>query len=337
VAKTRNMRFGSAVGIGSGAYGDANYQAILVRDCGLIVPENELKWQSIRPSPTTYDFTGADTLLAFAEANGIEMRGHNLMWQNQQWLPAWTQTYDYGPNPAAEAARLITDHVTTVCQRYAGHIKSWDAVNEAVDPSTGGLQQTIFSQKMGSVEAVLDLVFKTARQVLPTAQLVYNDYMSWESGNTAHRTGVLNLLAGFRARNIPVDALGVQSHIRINSPSAPREETEWRQFLDQVVAMGYQLIVTEFDVDDAGLPADIPTRDAGVAAYGRAYLDLMFSYPQLRDVLAWGMVDKYSWLQSFSPRADGVPKRPNPYDSNYQPKALYQSISDAFQATTARS
>ena len=56
-------------------------------DCGLIVPENELKWQSIRPSPTTYDFSGADTLLTFAEANGIEMRGHNLMWQNQQWLP----------------------------------------------------------------------------------------------------------------------------------------------------------------------------------------------------------------------------------------------------------
>ena len=342
VAKTRNMRFGSAVGAGApgtqaSSYSDANYRAILVRDCGLIVPENELKWQSIRPSPTTYDFTGADTLLAFAEANGLEMRGHNLMWQNQQWLPAWTQTYDYGPSPATEAARLITDHVTTVCQRYAGHIKSWDAVNEAVDPSTGALQQTIFSQKLGSVEAVLDLVFKTARQVLPTAQLVYNDYMSWESGNDAHRAGVLSLLAGFKARNIPVDALGVQSHIKVLTPSAPREEAAWRQFLDQVVAMGYGLIITEFDVDDSGLPADIPTRDAGVAAYGRAYLDLMFSYPQLRDMLCWGMVDSYSWLQSFNPRPDGLQKRPDPYDLRDQPKALYNSISDAFQATSIRS
>ena len=341
VAKTRNMRFGSAVGAGppgtqASSYSDANYRAILVRDCGLIVPENELKWQAIRPSPTTFDFTGADTLMAFAETNGLEMRGHNLMWQNQKWLPAWTQTYNFGANPASEAARLITEHVTTVCQRYAGRIRSWDAVNEAVDPATGSLRQTAFSQAMGSVEAVLDLVFTTARQVLPSAQLVYNDYMGWESGNTAHRAGVLKLLAGFRARNVPVDALGVQSHLRIGSAAAPREEAAWRQFLDQVVAMGYSLIITELDVDDGGLPADIPTRDAGVAAYARAYLDLMFSYPQLRDVLAWGMVDPYSWLQSFSPRADGAAKRPDPYDAAYQPKSLYQAIADAFQATGVR-
>ena len=210
VAATRNMRFGSAVGAApagtqAGSYNDPNYRDILVRDCGLIVPENELKWQTIRPSPTTYDFSRADLLMDFATANGLAMRGHNLMWHNNQWLPAWTQSYDYGPSPATEAARLITEHVTTVCQRYSGRILSWDAVNEAVDPATGGLRQTIFSQKMGSATAVLDLVFRTARQVLPTAQLVYNDYMSWESGNDLHRAGVLNLLAGFRARGVPVE------------------------------------------------------------------------------------------------------------------------------------
>ena len=277
----------------------------------------------------------------FATANGLAMRGHNLMWQNDQWLPAWTQSYDYGANPATEAARLITDHVTTVCQRYAGRILSWDAVNEAVDPATGGLQQTIFSRKMGSVEAVLDLVFTTARHVLPTAQLVYNDYMSWESGNDAHRAGVLNLLAGFRTRGVPVDALGVQSHIGIFSidPATGmgrREEGPWRAFLDQVIAMGYDLLITEFDVNDAALPSDVALRDQGVASYARAYLDLMFSYPRLRDVLAWGMVDSFSWLQSFAPRSDGLPLRPNPYDANDQPKKLHQSIADAFAATAVR-
>ena len=346
VAATKNMRFGSAVGAGpagtqASSFSDPNYRDILIRDCGVIVPENELKWQSIRPSPTTYDFTRADLLVDFATTNGLAMRGHNLMWHNNQWLPAWTQSYDYGPSPATEAARLIREHVTTVCQRYAGRILSWDAVNEAVDPATGGLRQTIFAQKMGSAEAVLDLVFATARQVLPTAQLVYNDYMSWEGGNDAHRAGVLNLLAGFRARGVPVDALGVQSHIGVYSidPATGmgrREETRWRTFLDQVVAMGYDLIITEFDVRDDALPSDIALRDQGVASYARAYLDLMFSYPRLREMLAWGMVDSYSWLQSFAPRADGRPVRPNPYDSSYQRKPLHQSIADAFAATAVR-
>jgi len=345
VAAAKNMRFGSAVGAGpvgtqASSYNDPSYREVLIRDCGLIVPENELKWQSIRPSPTTYDFSGADLLLNFATANGLAMRGHNLMWQNDQWLPAWTRSYDYGASPATEAARLIVDHVTTVCRRYAGKIVSWDAVNEAVDPGTGGLRQTIFSQKMGSVEAVLDLVFTTARQILPTAQLVYNDYMGWESGNDRHRAGVLNLLAGFRARGVPVDALGVQSHLGIysldSSGMGRREEGPWRAFLDQVVAMGYDLLITEFDVNDAALPSDITSRDQGVASYARAYLDLMFSYPRLRDVLAWGMVDPYSWLQSFAPRSDGRPLRPNPYDGAYQRKPLHQAIADAFTAMTAR-
>ena len=100
--------------------------------------------------------------------------------------------------------------------------------------------------------------------------------------------------------------------------------------------MGYDLLITEFDVNDAALPSDVALRDQGVAAYGRAYLDLMFSYPRLRDVLAWGMVDSFSWLQSFAPRNDGLPLRPNPYDASDQPKPLHQSIADAFAATAAR-
>ena len=107
--------------------------------------------------------------------------------------------------------------------------------------------------------------------------------------------------------------------------------------LDQVVAMGYGLVITEFDVNDNGLPADIAQRDRGVADYARAYLDLMFSYPQLRDVMAWGMVDSFSWLQSFSPRADGQPKRPNPFDAGYRRKPLHQAIVDAFAAAPPRS
>src|ERR1051326_2994046 len=127
-AAAKNMRFGSAIRAGpagpqGSSYSVPNSRESVVRDCGLIGPENELKWQTIRPSPTSYDFSGADLLMDFATANGLAMRGHNLMWHNDQWLPAWTRSYDYGPNPAAEAARLITDHVTTVCQRYAGRIK----------------------------------------------------------------------------------------------------------------------------------------------------------------------------------------------------------------------
>jgi endo-1,4-beta-xylanase len=343
-AKPKGMRFGSAVSAGgpqSGSHRNTNYAALLKRDCGILVAENEMKWQALRPGPTMFNFAPFDGIVDFAEMNNMAVRGHTLMWHRPQWQPAWLESYDFGANPATEAARLLTTHIKTVTDRYRGKILSYDVVNETVmEDST--LAQTAISRAIGGTETLVDLAFHTAREQLPDAELVYNDYMSWEPGNEKHRAGVLKLLEGFRKRNAPVDALGVQSHIRIDTydpatRTGPKQESEWRKFLDEVTAMGYHLLMTEFDVNDQALPADISIRDQSVAAYAKAYLDLMFSYTQLKDVLAWGLCDDYSWLQGFQPlRTDGQAKRPCPYDGVFKAKPLYSELDWAFGRTNAR-
>jgi endo-1,4-beta-xylanase len=344
LAAAKGMRFGTAVGAGSAASGsfrNADYARLLKADCSILVPENEMKWQALRPGPDSFNFGPFDEMMAFAAANSLAMRGHTLLWHRPQWMPGWLETYDFGTSPATEAARLLTTHINTVTDRYRGKILSYDVVNETV-LEDASLASTALSRAIGGTETLVDLAFRTARAQLPDAELVYNDYMSWEPGNETHRAGVLKLLAGFRARGVPVDTFGIQSHIRIDSfdpatGTGPRQEREWRAFLDEVVAMGYALKITEFDVNDQALPGDIATRDRGVADYARAYLDLMFSYPQLKDVLAWGMCDPYSWLQEFKPlRTDGLAKRPCPYDSAFIAKPLHAAIAAAFRAAPAR-
>jgi endo-1,4-beta-xylanase len=134
----------------------------------------------------------------------------------------------------------------------------------------------------------------------------------------------------------------VQGHIGSgNNPGdgpafGPHDERAWRHFLDEVTGMGYQLLITEFDVHDRGLPADISERDRAVADFGRAFLDLMLSYPQLGDVLVWGMCDRYSWLQGRTPRADRLSKRPCPYDHDFRPKPLRAAIAGAFASAASR-
>jgi endo-1,4-beta-xylanase len=120
------------------------------------------------------------------------------------------------------------------------------------------------------------------------------------------------------------------------TPFGARDEREWREFIDAVTGMGYRLLITEFDVDDRALAPDISTRDRKVADYARIYLDLMLSYPQLNSIVAWGIVDKYSWLQGFRPRTDGVAKRPNPWDASYQPKRLRDAIAEAITRAPPR-
>ena len=334
IARTRGIRFGSTLGVKKG-FADPRYRALIASQCGLIVPENELKWQATRPDPKTFDFSGADLLINWAKSVGLGVRGHTLLWQKSERFPKWLNEYDFGANPRAEAERLLTNHVSTVAGRYAGVIPNFDVVNEAVDEKTGELRETVLSKPMGA-ENLIDLAFHTARAAAPTMQLVYNDYMSWEPGSALHRTGVLKLLEALKKRGTPVDALGVQSHIGGASPFGAHDEKAWRSFLDEATGMGLALFVTEMDINDKLVPGDIPSRDRAVADYGRAFLDVILSYPQLHTLMFWGIGDKYSWLQGLTPRPDGLPKRPCPYDADFKPKPLREAVATALAAAPKR-
>jgi endo-1,4-beta-xylanase len=339
LARRSGRRFGSAVawappGTDTGSFTNLRYAALLERECELLVPENQLKWQWVRRSPDKFDFRAFDAIADYAAAKGFKLRGHTLFWTPTKWYPKWLAETDF--SSAGEAEKLLTDHVRTVCSRYGERIYSYDVVNEAIQPETGEIRDTNVTRALGG-ERFLDLMFHTARQAAPHAQLVYNDYMSWErtSEDETHIRGVLKLLEGFHKRGTPVDALGVQSHIRLLKKAPVAEivresEGPWRRFLNEVTGMGYRLLITEFDVNDYMAPTAIGPRDRMVADYARAYLDLMLSYPQLGDILCWGMCDRYSWLNGFDPRADQTLKRGTPYDSNFRPKPLRQAMASAF-------
>jgi endo-1,4-beta-xylanase len=172
--------------------------------------------------------------------------------------------------------------------------------------------------------------------------LVYNDYMGWSPASARHREGVLKLLSSLKSTGVQV--LGVQSHIgpgtNVESQGShtfnAADQKAWKDFLDAATGMGLRLALTEFDVSERGTPSDIAARDAFMADLTRRYLDFMFAYRQLDYLMAWGMMDHYSWLQNFGSRPDGMLKRPTPYNSEYRPKPMRQAIADAFRAAPMR-
>jgi endo-1,4-beta-xylanase len=337
--------FGSAMGgvdrPGS-AFSDLGARQIQLRECNILVPENELKWTGVRPGPKEFTFHDADVLVDWAEQNGMKVRGHNLLWLRPDRNSDWLNNYDFGPRPGTEAERLLREHVTTVCRHYGDRIFTWDVVNEAIDPATGGMRDMVFSRHLG--DDCMDIVFDAARKAAPQASLVYNDFMTWGDNSARHREGVLKLLDRMKSRKVPVDVLGVQSHIgagEIGNVKGTmtfdaREEADWKSFMDAATALYPRLQITEFDVSEVGTPADIPARDRIIADLTRRYLDMMLRYPGLDHVMCWGMLDHHSWLQSRTRRADGMLKRGCPYDPNYQPKPMRQAIAEAFRNAPAR-
>ena len=341
LARVKGLHFGTALG-GRGL-ADPRYLALVRAECGLIVPENELKMPVIQPAPGEFHFARAEALLSFAAANDLLARGHCLLWHHPRWLPKWLEDYDFGADPARGAEKLLVEHISRTTSYCGRRIISWDVVNEAVDNVTGQMRETPLSKALGSADRVLEIAFHAARANLPDTELVYNDYMGWETDGAPHRDGVLRLLERFRKNGVPVNALGLQAHIGAGNQDAnagrsfdARDEKAWRKFLEEVTGMGYSLLVTEFDVHDAPLPADFAARDGSVAALGRAFLDLTLSFTQVNSLLCWGLMDTHSWLQGRNPRPDGMPKRPTPYDNHYQPKPLRDAIAASLRGAPPR-
>ncbi|MBV8503025.1 MAG: endo-1,4-beta-xylanase, partial [Paucibacter sp.] len=324
--------------IGMKTFRDPHYRALMARECSTLVTENECKWPLVSPHAGAWNFGPADEIFAWGTGAGLLKRGHCLVWQPTKWLPQWVVQTRFGTGSAV-AEKLLTARIKGMCAQYGQQVYSWDVVNEAIDPATGDYRENVFTKTMGAVEQI-DLCFRLTRAGAPQAQLVYNDYMRWDAGSAKHRAGVLKLLHALKDRGTPIDALGLQSHIGPwdEAGEGTTPQREWRAFLDEVSGMGLQLLITEFDVNDRKLPADIAARDAGSAALARDYLDLTFSYANLTDFLFWGLTDNTSWLQTWreSQRADKLPVRPCPYDAELRAKPLREAVAAAIKAMPVR-
>ena len=332
LASEKGIRFGSAMS--ARQLDDSRYRDIMLRECATMVAENEHKWYTVYPDPDTVNFVPADRLVAFAVENGLTMRGHTLLWHRPQYSPKWVNELDF--SSASDTADFVEQKIALLAGRHEPVIYAWDVVNEAIDDQTGAFRETSLSARMG--EQLIDHAFHVAKAHAPNAKLTYNDFMSWESTSTAHRAGVLRFLERLKRRGVPIDGLGIQSHSNYEMPDefTRDKQRNWIAFCDEVVGMGLDIYITEFDVNDTDLKPDIAYRDRLIAGYTRDYFDMMLAYPQLKEVLVWGMVDDQSWLQTFLPRADDVLKRPTLYDKDYKAKAVRTSLADAFRGAARR-
>jgi endo-1,4-beta-xylanase len=332
----RGILAGCAVNVGALRV-DAAYRKLLQEQAGIVVGESEFKFGPLRPTPTTFFFDNADYLAAFAEANGMKLRGHNFVWHRQ--LPGWFDSYV----TRANAEQVLVEHIERVGGRYAGKVQSWDVVNEAIDIPKGDIPKGAVSdglkggfrdspwQKVlggsGAVPEYIEIAFKTARRVDPGALLVYNDYgiEGEDEGSARKRAAVMGLLREMQRKHIPVDALGVQSHLSAANKdgSMPVYGQGLMKMIGEVRKMGLKVLVTEMDVNDRYLGAAIGPRDAAVAKVYGSYLGMVLADPAVIAVLTWGITDKYTWLNHEDARADGLPERPLPFDATMQPVAAF--------------
>jgi endo-1,4-beta-xylanase len=311
--------------------------ALIKRQFNSITPENALKWGEIHPEPNRYNFGPADNYVDFGVKNKMFIIGHNLIWHNQ--TPRWVFEDEQGhPVDRDTLLQRMREHILTVVSRYKGKIKGWDVINEAVNDD-GSLRQSNWLKIIG--EDYLVKAYQFAHEADPDAQLYYNEY-SME--NTPKGPGVVALIKRLQAAGIPLAAVGIQGHYKMNWPATK----DLGQTIDKFSQLGIKVMITELDVDV--LPPPSRSVSANVSetfqasaklnpytnglpdsvqhALARRYADLFAEFvkhkSQITRVTFWGVTDGDSWLNNWPIR--GRTSYPLLFDRQGQPKPAFDSV-----------
>ncbi len=299
---------------------DPAYAVTLSGQFNTLEAENAMKWGGLHPNPpgsaNEYNFSVGDELVRFAQANGMLVRGHNLLWHTDN--PGWLTNGGYS---SAQLYTILQNHITTVVNHYKGQVFAWDAVNEAMGDN-GTLRDSIWYDQPGiglTGTAYVEQAFRWAHAADPNALLFYNDYSIEDqycyngvsSGPGTKFPAMYNMLADFVARGVPVHGVGFQMHIDANGCPTTAVLADHFQ---KIAALGLQVHITEMDVQIPDTSAS--SLQAQAQTYQRI-LNICLQNPACTAFQTWGFTDKHTWLPAHFPL---------PFDTTYQPKPAFTAL-----------
>lgn len=312
-------------------------EAAIASQFSAIVAENCMKNGPIHPEEHKYNFADADQFVAFGEKNNLTVTGHCLIWHSQ--LGRWFTVGDSGKDCSPEVLKQrMKDHIQTVLTRYKGRIKGWDVVNEAFEDD-GSYRKSKLYKILG--EDFIKYAFQYAHEADPDLELYYNDYNMYVP---AKCDAVIEMVKKLKAAGCRIDAVGMQGHMIMDSPSVEEEETS----VKKLAAAGVKVMITEWDISILPRPnnqtsANISDKaeytkkfdpyrdgvpDTAMAKWNKRVTDMFAMFLRHSDVIdrvtVWGLNDGTSWLNGFPIR--GRRDYPVLYDRSMKPKAVVQQM-----------
>lgn len=321
--------------------------ALIRRHYDAVTAENAMKPDALQPREGEFNFDTADRLVELAEQSGATVVGHTLVWHGQ--TPRW---FFQGPDGQPASRELVLarlrNHIKTVVGRYKGRVKQWDVVNEAINDGPGLLRPSPWLRAMG--EDFIAEAFRAAHEADPDAILTYNDY---NIELDYKRPKALELLKKLVEQKVPIHAVGIQCHWRMDNP--PLAETE--EAIKQFSALGLKVMITELDIGvlptkyqgadisrvETMTPEQAATMnpytkglpDAVAQQHAERYRQAFALFLRYRDVIGrvtlWGPHDGNSWLDGFPIR--GRTEHAMLFDRQLRPKPAFFAVQKAAQAT----
>jgi endo-1,4-beta-xylanase len=306
------------------------HEQLLAMHFNSITSGNEFKWSSIESSKGSFNFGPADAEVGVAVCNGMQIRGHNLVWANGSQVPsyAWGDGTSSPTNQALVTAN-IQEHIKSEVQHFGNKVGVWDVVNEPLDANQPDcLVHGPFYNVLGKY--YLDVALNAARQYAPPGtKLFINDYSTADPRRLAC---LVNVIKDLQSRNVPLDGVGHEMHNAINYPSVAAMVNAINTLADTFPGIDQEITELDVSVYNGGdrtsnygnnIPASV------LAKQGWLYATSFDAFRNLKGKLSrvtiWGMADDDTWLDSFPVSRTDYPL---PFDLGLQAKPAYWGIVD---------
>jgi endo-1,4-beta-xylanase len=339
-AARRGILYGSSIATwqieddATGMISDPGYAKLHAHHAAMLFTEDDLLWWRLRPTPHSgLDYTHADRIYAFAEKHHqLVYAGPGLVW-DEGFGDGWTDD-DLWSIGEKRARHLLYDTLRSVMHRYRGRTAVWAVVNEAIvngtDTGHHGLRTDVPWFATIGPEYVAH-AFHEARQADPHGMLLLNDF-GYETVNQygdrpidkMHAT--LKVIDHLQKHDVPLDAFGIQAHLLAQDFHERFHARQYRHFIRELGQRGLDVLITEMDVLDDGLPKAPRRRDIRIADIYRRYLDVALESHHVKAVISFGLTDRYTWLEEDMPRDDGAHRRPLAFDRRLRTKPAYHAI-----------
>ncbi|OAS23580.1 endo-1,4-beta-xylanase [Paenibacillus oryzisoli] len=293
-----------------------------------ITAENSMKPSYLQPTEGVFTFDTADKYVNFAQANGMKVRGHTLVWH--QGVGNWMFVDALGQPASKELlyARL-ENHIKTIVERYKGKIYAWDVVNEAIDASqSDGFRRTDWYSIAGP--EFIEKAFQYAHEADPDAKLYYNEFGIFES--TAKLDFTISMIQNLLAKGVPIHGIGVQTH---NTIYIPDKDTVDRT-MAKLAALGIDIQITEMDMsiyknatEKYDAIADKQIVDALLVQQAYQFKDMFEVFNKYKanitGITFWGLADDRTWLDSTPGNRKDLPLL---FDESLRAKSAYWALVD---------
>ncbi len=271
-------------------------------------------WNRYEPAPGQLDEARVRRTARWCRARGIVVKGHPLFW-HQAGAPPWL--WD---KPLAEVEEIQLARIHREMTAYCGLVDVWDVVNEAIilpHEKWGENPLSRWCRQAGAVE-VIRRCFAAARAANPAATLILNDF----DVSPAYE----HLIADCLDAGVPIDAIGIQSHMHGGYWTA---EKAW-EVCERFARFQLPLHFTELTILSGRRKTggDWKTRRPNwkstasgeklQAKQAAELYRLLVSHPSVRAITWWDFSDQGAWMGAPSGlvRADMTPKPA--YDALHQ-------------------